>query len=540
MQGGNRINDEIANQLEEMAEIHSESYYRKRAYTTAAKKIRSYPNPITSGKQAQDEIHGIGKSIAEKIDQILKSGQITVLAQRPVSERRKGNIVKLFKTIHGVSDATANQWFNAGFRTLQDLVVLYNNKQMTDAQMLGFFYYNDFQLKIPRAEIDTLNLLLHKLLDPAQIIFEIAGSYRRQLPESGDIDILVDTTTKSNQTINMNTLVTYLTQVGLIIGNFTPNATVKFMGVIRIPDIDPNKKNPARRLDIRLIDHNSWPYALLYFTGSKEFNINMRNRALILGLSLSEYGIATQIQLSEAQLKTIQNIKTEKEIFDLLRMKYFAPEERTSKVELIFTDVIDQPIVKPIQEVKKMEIEAKKTGKWFMSTPSLLIYISDVINVPAGPKKLAAFDLDGTLTQFKYGMKFSQSPEHMELMSSRISILQQLINVGYIITIFTNQKSTTSKKKRLSILRLGRAVELLNIPLVLFAALEDDQYRKPQIGMWNKAKEIFKGIDMKRSFFCGDAAGRNMGQPGGDFSDSDKKFAENIGLKFFTPEQIFK
>lgn len=524
------MNEEIARQLMEMAAMHAKSPYRKRAYTNAAKKIRSHTNPILSGKQASNEIYGIGESIAEKIDEIIQTGQIKMLAERSVGERNKSDVIKLFKTIHGVSDVTAEEWYNARARSLEDLAVLYNNKQMTDAQMLGFFYYNDFQLKIPRAEIDTLKLLLHKLLDPAQIIFEISGSYRRQLTESGDIDILVNTATKDNQLINMNSLITYLTQIGLIIGNFTPNATVKFMGVIRIPNNDQNKQNPARRLDIRLIDNKSWPFALLYFTGSKEFNIKMRNRALSMGLSLSEYNIVNQNgQIPENAL----NIKTEKDIFDLLKMKYLDPAERTDKVELVFTDVVVNPMQTPI------EIN-KQTGKWYNPNPTLFIYISDIINIPPGLKKIAGFDLDGTLIQFKYGMKFSQNPDHLELMPNRIPILQQLINAGYIITIFTNQKSITNKKRELSIRRLIRAIELLNIPLVLFAAIGDDEYRKPNLGMWNNALTIFKDVDMNASFFCGDAAGRNVGLPDADFSDSDKKFAENIKLKFFVPEQIFK
>ena len=90
------------------------------------------------------------------------------------------------------------------------------------------------------------------------------------------------------------------------------------------------------------------------------------------------------------------------------------------------------------------------------------------------------------------------------------------------------------------------------------AATQRDQYRKPMLGMWNEVERIFREegieigthsicalsglliftpiLDKSVSFFVGDAAGRKY--PGGkaDFSSTDRKWAENIGLKFYTPE----
>lgn len=76
--------------------------------------------------------------------------------------------------------------------------------------------------------------------------------------------------------------------------------------------------------------------------------------------------------------------------------------------------------------------------------------------------------------------------------------------------------------------------------MMFLAATESDQYRKPGVGMWKYLKDdIFQEykIDMKESFYCGDAAGRpKTASRSKDFSDSDIKFAHNIGLKFYTPE----
>jgi bifunctional polynucleotide phosphatase/kinase len=80
--------------------------------------------------------------------------------------------------------------------------------------------------------------------------------------------------------------------------------------------------------------------------------------------------------------------------------------------------------------------------------------------------------------------------------------------------------------------------------MIFLAALESDQFKKPAIGMWNYLKtEIYQDfeIDIKSSFYCGDAAGRPKTEtrPKKDFSDSDLKFAFNMGLPFKTPEEYF-
>ena len=84
-------------------------------------------------------------------------------------------------------------------------------------------------------------------------------------------------------------------------------------------------------------------------------------------------------------------------------------------------------------------------------------------------------------------------------------------------------------------------------PVICLFATARDQYRKPCTGMWKIIKEDFLDksgciIDIERSFFVGDAAGRLASwKPGksADWSSVDRKFAVNIGLKFYTPEEFF-
>jgi DNA polymerase/3'-5' exonuclease PolX len=78
----------------------------------------------------------------------------------------------------------------------------------------------------------------------------------------------------------------------------------------------------ARRIDIHKMDYDEWGSGVLYFTGSKEFNITMRNRAISKGYKLSEKGLFYK------NGERVPNTRTEKEIFEVLDMPYVPPEDR--------------------------------------------------------------------------------------------------------------------------------------------------------------------------------------------------------------------
>lgn len=161
--------------------------------------------------------------------------------------------------------------------------------------------------------------------------------------------------------------------------------------------------------------------------------------------------------------------------------------------------------------------------------PSVYEHKGDIIS-----NKVLALDLDNTLVRTRKG-KFFKDANDYAFLPNRIFVLKKYIQHGYTIAIFTNQKYTKDKLKMAIERKNNILVDLLNegINPWMYISTLDDNYRKPNIGMWDLFTQNID-VDTENSIFVGDAAGRPQ-----DFSDSDIMFAKNIGLRFFTPEQIF-
>ena len=153
--------------------------------------------------------------------------------------------------------------------------------------------------------------------------------------------------------------------------------------------------------------------------------------------------------------------------------------------------------------------------------------------------KVAGFDLDHTLLRPKNNRVFPLNKNDWELLYKKeISVLHKLHNEDYKIVIFTNQGGISKGKTKLNniIYKIDAFINKIGIPIDYMIAYEYNEYRKPNIGMWNIYKKYsMKRILRKNSFYCGDAAGRYK-----DFSDNDKKFADNIGIQFYLPGEVLK
>lgn len=312
--------NELIRLIQELSDLYGQisDPFRQSAFSTTALILAHHRGPIPTGAKLR-QIPGIGESSAKIIEEWSKTGTIARLEdlRKQVTNKtpssisleqiEKNRVLEQFQEIHGVGPKAAEKWYEWGWRTLEDI----DPNQLTHSQKVGLANLIDLKDKIPRDEIDIFRQYLEVML--SNIKFEIAGSYRRGEPESGDIDVLLMET----EGYTLSYLVDEMIKRNLIIETLGLGST-KFMGLIRL---GPEYK--ARRLDLRWVPKESWPFALLYFTGSGELNKKMRHKAITMGLTLSEYNLR--------HLETDQYIpaETEEDIFEALEMEYLPVTSRS-------------------------------------------------------------------------------------------------------------------------------------------------------------------------------------------------------------------
>lgn len=305
-------NKELADTLAMIANYYvmSQDVQRARTYRNASTAIANYPDIITSGAQAQT-IRGIGNSVGTDIDQWLRTGTINRLSDLEQRFADRKVIIDSFRRIYGIGPVAATKFYTRGFRSLADL---WNSGLLNEKQRLGVMWRQHIDLRIPRAEMNAIRDTIGQLVDRYGIKWEIAGSYRREEPESGDIDMLV----QARPDLNMNGLLSLLAP---ILPVTLASGPTKFMGMVRLSD-----QTNAHRIDIRLVEPPHWPFALMYFTGSQKFNILMRNVAIQAGRRLNEYALLDQ---EERPFPAA----TEADIFRLLHVQYLPPVARVRNLD---------------------------------------------------------------------------------------------------------------------------------------------------------------------------------------------------------------
>lgn len=173
-----------------------------------------------------------------------------------------------------------------------------------------------------------------------------------------------------------------------------------------------------------------------------------------------------------------------------------------------------------------------------------------------GSVRIAAFDLDDTLIKSKTGKTFPVGRDDWTWVHPHVPThLRELWARGYAVCVFSNQSGITTKgwddakaaDLRAKLLAVRAALEL---PLACYVSTRSDRFRKPLPSLWTLMIETLQGparalaaADWRtQSFYVGDAAGRPGPTLAGrkkDFSCSDRKFAYNVGVGFFTPEDFF-
>jgi DNA polymerase lambda len=349
----NESNQPLADILGLLGEYYTlaQDTYRAKTFLDASAAIAKYPVVILTGAQAVASIPRVGPSTVSVIDEFIATGSIKRLEELERRFADQKATIDYFRSFYGVGPATAFKFYELGYRTLEDL---WFKADLSEAQRLGIMWHNHINLPIPRAEMDVIHARIGSYLDPYGIKWEIAGSYRREEPQSGDVDVLVQARPDLNMEglrVILQPLIPNVTLGDQTVASILAQGETKLMGMIRL---DPTTN--AHRIDIRLIQPQSWGAALMYFTGSQRFNILLRQRAIDLGMTLNEYGLY--------QVETLPTIEppvapknrkkppprvelhplpsaTEAQIFETLGVVYLAPVARTKTMAAL-------PLVTPL------------------------------------------------------------------------------------------------------------------------------------------------------------------------------------------------
>lgn len=286
--------------------------------------IENFKQKINSSDQLKD-IKGIGKGSIKRIDEILKTGKLSEIKVSKNKDKFLKSIDDLTQAF-GIGRKKAIEIISDyNISSLDELIKLIQSKkiELPENILKGIKYAKKTTLNIPRQEIDQIyNYIVSKSIEvDIKLNAIICGSYRRLKKTSNDIDVIlyhedIKTKEKLEKTKHLKNFIELLSKDKFILESYTSSdVPTKFMGVCKF------KKNPIRRIDIRLFSTTSLPYAILYFTGSGNFNKKMRAIAINQGYKLNEYG------LYDKNNKFIK-LNSEKEIFEKLNMEYVPPDLR--------------------------------------------------------------------------------------------------------------------------------------------------------------------------------------------------------------------
>lgn len=311
---------DIFNKVADMLEIDGANVFRVRAYRDAAATINGQPRSIKDMvEQGEDltELPGIGKDLAGKIEEIVKTGELSQLKE--LEKKVPPELVNLLK-IQGLGPKKIQKLHRElGINNLEDLKKALEKGEVRKLEGFGKKTEENILSEISRMKETGQRILLAKAERPAEDLrdyleqiesiqkIEIAGSYRRKKETVGDLDILVmceDSCSVMEHFVNFEDVKKVLSH------GETKSSIILRSGL---------------QVDLRVIPEQSYGAALNYFTGSKQHNIVIRKMGIDRGLKINEYGVFRDDERIAG--------RTEQEVYDCVDLPYIIPELRENRGE---------------------------------------------------------------------------------------------------------------------------------------------------------------------------------------------------------------
>ncbi len=330
-------NGEVARVFQDIAdllELKGESVFKIRAYQKAVRSIENLPVELSqlAAEGRLREVPGIGEAIEKKITELLTTGRLQYYDDLR-AEFPEG-VISLLQ-VPGVGPKTAMRLSTElGVRSAEDL-----EKAIVEGRVAGLFRMGDktaenilrgvqsMRTKEQRIPIGEALPLAQEIMAALQERVPVrnltpAGSLRRFRETIGDIDLL-GTAADSEEVL---AAFTALPLVREVLARGATKASIVTRGNLQV--------------DLRVVPDEEYGSLLQYFTGSKQHNISLRERALRQGLSLSEYGI-TVVETGQ-----LERYATEEAFYSRLGLQYIPPElrEGTNEIALAAEHSVPEPI----------------------------------------------------------------------------------------------------------------------------------------------------------------------------------------------------
>jgi DNA polymerase (family 10) len=345
-------NKEIADMLREIADFLEirEVEYKPRAYRTAARNIESLSEGIEDVHErgGLEEIEGVGESIGEKIAEYLETGELDyyeeLKADLPID-------IEAITSVEGVGPKTAKKlYLELDVRTLDDLERAAEAGRIAELDGFGEKSQQNILDHIDRAKAGQERMLLGRAFPIAKDVearlrdedafdrVTVVGSFRRRRPTVGDLDVLA---TASDPETAMEAFCTH-EDVKEVLSAGETKSSVVVSGDLRI--------------DLRIVDGTEYGAALVYFTGSKDHNITLRNRAIDREWKLNEYGLfdVSEVEDGEDQQRAGKQLagETEEAVYDALDLDWIPPELREDTGEVDAAAAGDLPELVELDDLR--------------------------------------------------------------------------------------------------------------------------------------------------------------------------------------------
>ena len=345
----------IFKQMATLLELTGANRFRVNASAKAARVIGDHPSdlePIASDQGALTALDGIGKGTAEKIKEFAEAGSIS--EHRELLDAVPAGLLTVME-VPGLGPKTVKLlWEEMGVTDIDSLKAALDSERITELPRMGSKAVEKIKESLAFAESSGERLLLGMALPLAELLVErmqavegvsrcaYAGSMRRGRETIGDIDILVSTADP------VRAHAAFREQAGVV--GVIASGETKTSVRLGLPAKSGRWKSlaseaaPTVQADLRVVPESSWGAALMYFTGSKDHNVRMRERAIKQGMTLNEYGLFPVNPGEKAdgppQKRGVEPIagETEQSVFDALGVVYIPPEARADRGELNLTE----------------------------------------------------------------------------------------------------------------------------------------------------------------------------------------------------------